>query len=218
MEARDKLLRGLVGRIEALESGRRTQEEQDMMIFWCREEEAQDGQQFSVLAGGQVDSVDKFHAQTADEMAEAGAIVNETLKPNTMFWLRISLISLSWAPAILFQAIGTHWLNYAPAHLMVWAAVPAAAMSFITHWMITVELTEFPGVLEEIHFAGWVFLAFATVSPYWMIKLDSLWWGIGWGAHCAGIYPIGRYVCVLLRTAVRTYHLRAGTLHQLVDR
>ena len=67
-----------------------------------------------------------------------------------MLFLQLFFMCMSWAPSIGFSVIGALVLDNAPAHLMGWSHAPIAAMSFLAHWIVTVELSETPGWLEEV--------------------------------------------------------------------
>ena len=67
-----------------------------------------------------------------------------------MLFLQLFFMCMSWAPIIGFFGVGALVLDNAPAHLMGWSHLPIVGVSALAHWMVTVELSETPGWLEEV--------------------------------------------------------------------
>ena len=67
-----------------------------------------------------------------------------------MLFLQLFFMCMSFAPIIGLHGVGPLVLNNAPAHLMGWSHGPIAVVSFLAHWIVTVELSETPGWLEEV--------------------------------------------------------------------
>ena len=67
-----------------------------------------------------------------------------------MLFLQLFFMCMSFAPSIGSLGIGALVLDNAPAHLMGWSHPPIAGVSIIAHWIVTVELSETPGWLEEV--------------------------------------------------------------------
>jgi len=133
-----------------------------------------------------------------------------------MLGLQGFLMCVSFLPVIAFHGIGSLWLDYAPSHLMGWAHAPIFFISIITHLLVTVELSEQPGWLEEVHFLGIMGLYTCIMSPYYL-RQGYGWVGLGWAVYCVVSYVIVRIAFIRIRNAARAHHLREGTLGQLVD-
>mmetsp|Transcript_69065 Transcript_69065/g.192990 ORF Transcript_69065/g.192990 Transcript_69065/m.192990 type:complete len:179 (-) Transcript_69065:455-991(-) len=123
---------------------------------------------------------------------------------------------MTFLPAIGFFGISALWLDHAPSHLMGWAHSPIGGISMTTHYLVTVELSEAPGWLEEIHWLGLVGVWVCTVSPYYTKEISG-WVALGYGLYMPVFYVAGRVMVTRIRAAARAHHLRTGTLGQLVD-
>jgi len=133
-----------------------------------------------------------------------------------MLGLQVFLMCMTFLPTIGFHGIGAAWLDYAPSHLMGWGHSPIALMSIATHWLVTAELSEAPGWLEEVNWLGYCVVMACTMTPYY-VKQGYEWLGLGWAGWCIAIYAAARVTFTRIRAAARAHHLRAGTLGQLVD-
>ena len=154
---------------------------------------------------------------TATNDAGGGASGGVDVAPaGRMLGLQVFLMCMNLLPTLGFNGAGALWLDYAPSHLMGWASTPIAGMSIVTHWLVTAELSEAPGWLEEVNFLGFIVVAACTISPFYM-KQVSEWLGLGWVLYMVVLYAAARVCVTRIRAAARAHHLRAGTLGQLVD-
>ena len=133
-----------------------------------------------------------------------------------MMGLQAFLMCTTLLPSIGFHGIGPLWLDYAPSHLMGWGHAPIAAMSIVAHWLVTAELSEAPGRLEEVNWLGLCVAWACTMTPYY-VKQGFEWLGLGWAVWCIAIYVAVRVTLTRIRDAARAHHLHVGTLGQLVD-
>jgi len=133
-----------------------------------------------------------------------------------MLGVQVFLVCMSLPPSIGFFGVGAAWLDHAPSHLMGWGHSPIAGMSIATHWLVTAELSEAPGWLEEVHLLGLCVAWACTSSPYYM-KQGLEWLGLGYAVYTIALYAAFRVCITRIRAAARAHHLRAGTLGQLVD-
>ena len=67
-----------------------------------------------------------------------------------MLMLQGFFMCVSFLPLVGLHGIGALVLNQAPYHLMGWSHANVGAAGCIAHWLITVELCEKPGWLEEV--------------------------------------------------------------------
>ena len=165
--------------------------------------------------GGDVDSGGTAQVAVGDAAGDAPDGV-DAAPAGRMLGLQVFLMCSSFLPIMGFQGIGALWLDHAPSHLMTWAHVPIALMSCATHCFITVELSEAPSWLEEVHLLGIIGSYACTVSPYYM-KQGFGWVILGFVVWLIVLYAAGRVAITRIRAAARAHHLRAGTLGELVD-
>ena len=132
-----------------------------------------------------------------------------------MAGLRSGLVLFSVAPIVPIL-ISSLWFDNAAAHLMLWVYSPIFCLCIGFHYMVTVELSEQPGLAEHSHMGAFIISYTIGVAPFWFQKI-GVWAGVAVGLWIALFAPLGFFIFTKVRASVRRYQVRKGTLGEFVD-